>query len=256
MSWTLRVDAEADRQYRANRTMLISEAIPPAAPAPRRPSLWHSPAMDDLILHVDRYWISPYAMSAFVALEEKQVPYTVREVSMAAHEHQAPSYGARTGRVPALQHGEFWLAESQAIAEYLADHFPAPNHPRIFPSDLRQRSICREVMAWVRSDLGPIREERSTATVWYSHTDRPLSAAAQAAVARLLRLCDGLIVDGRSTLFESWCIADTDLAMMLQRLNLNGDPLPRKVQAYAEANWQRPSVQRWCEHPRPAYVPY
>jgi glutathione S-transferase len=212
--------------------------------------------METLTLYVDGFYISPYALSAFVALEEKGLPYQLKEVQLATGEQNATSYRARTGRVPALQHGDFWLAESQAIAEYLAESFPFPNHPRLFPADFKERGVCREIMSWVRSDLMPIREERSTHTVWYEHTDQPLSEAGQKAKAKLLSVCDRLITDGKHTLFDAWCIADTDLAMMLQRLNLNRDPLPKRVQAYAEANWARPSVQKWCRMPRKPYVAY
>lgn len=212
--------------------------------------------MEPLTLYVDTHWISPYAMSAFVALEEKGLPYTVKEVSLPKQEHRAPEYRAHTGRIPALQHGDFWLAESQAIVEYLAETFPFPKYPRLFPEDLKERGICREVMSWVRSDLMPIREERSTATVWYETTTKPLSQPAVAAVARLLAACDRLITEGRPTLFAQWCIADADLSMMLHRLNANADPLPPKVKAYVEANWARPSIQKWSERTRPAYVPY
>jgi len=212
--------------------------------------------MEPLTLYVDTHWISPYAMSAFVALEEKGLPYTVKEVSLPRQEHRAPEYRAHTGRIPALQHGDFWLAESQAIVEYLAETFPFPKHPRLFPEDLKERGICREVMSWVRSDLMPIREERSTATVWYETTTKPLSQAGQTAVARLLAACDCLITEGRSTLFAQWCIADADLSMMLHRLNANADPLPPKVKTYVEANWARPSIQKWSERTRPTYVPY
>ena len=212
--------------------------------------------MDQLTLYVDSHWISPYAMSAFVGLEEKGLPYTAREVSLPQKEHHAAEYQAHTGRVPALQHGSYWLAESQAILEYLAETFPFPKYPRLFPEDLKERGVCREVMAWVRSDLMPIREERSTHTVWYQPTKAPLSDTAQLAVGRLLKACDRLITEGRSTLFGQWCIADADLAMMLQRLHANGDPLPKKVRAYVEANWQRPSIRKWTDRPRRPYVAY
>lgn len=63
--------------------------------------------MDSLTLYVDTHWISPYALSAFVALEEKGLPYTVKEVSLPKKEHQIATYQAHTGRIPALQHNKF-----------------------------------------------------------------------------------------------------------------------------------------------------
>ncbi len=212
--------------------------------------------MEPLTLYIDDHWISPYAMCAFVALEEKRLPYALRELSLPKKAHHAADYKARTQRVPALQHGDYWLAESQAIAEYLAETFPFPEHPRLFPADLKERGICREVMSWLRSDLVPIREERSTYTVFYEPAKTPLSTAAAAAAARLVAACDPLITEGRTTLFSDWCIADVDLAMMLMRLHRSGEPLPKKLVAYAEANWARPSVRKWCERKRPTYVPY
>lgn len=212
--------------------------------------------MDPLTLYVDSNYISPYAFSAFVALEEKGLPYALEPVSLADKAQRAPSYPARTGRVPALRHGDYVLAESQAIAEYLAESFPFPVYPRLFPADFKQRGICREVMSWVRSDLGPIREERPTHTVWYERATQPLSEAARTAAARLIAAGERLVTEGRDTLFDAWCLADTDLSMMLMRLHRSGDALPKKLAAYVEANWARSSVQKWNALPRPAYVPY
>src|SRR5262245_37143886 len=117
-------------------------------------------APSPLILHVDAFFISPYAMSAFVALEEKQLDYTLATVALHERAQRAAGFRGRLGRVPVLEHGDFVLSESSAIDEYLADIFPHPAHPRIYPTDLRERAICREVQAWLRSDLAPLREER------------------------------------------------------------------------------------------------
>src|SRR5687768_10313302 len=133
---------------------------------------------EPLTLYVDSNYDSPYAMSAFVALEEKRLPYTLKTLHLKGGEHRQGSYRAATGRVPALQHGDYWLAESSAIAEYLAETFPFPDHPRIFPEDLRQRGISRMIQAWVRSDFMDIRTERSTETVFFARTEAPLSPAA------------------------------------------------------------------------------
>lgn len=207
-----------------------------------------------LTLFVDTFWISPYAMSAFVALEEKKLEYRVVDIALHQKEHRTAAYAARTGRVPSLQHGSFSLAESSAIAEYLAETFPYPAYPRLFPENLQQRGIAREIMAWLRSDLMPIREERPTHTIYYARATAPLSAQGQAAKQRLIEAVTPLIHG--ETLFEQWCLADTDLAMMLQRLNVNGDGLPPALKTYAEANWQRPSVQKWVSHTRAPYQSY
>lgn len=204
-----------------------------------------------LTLFIDASWVSPYAMSAFVALEEKGVPYSLVEIDLHHGEHQKPEYRARTGRVPSLQHGAYTLAESSAIAEYLAETFPFPKYPRLFPENLQQRGIAREIMAWVRSDLMPLREERPTHTLFFERAQTPLSPRAQIAKERLINAVSPLIHG--LTLFDQWCLADTDLALMLQRLNLNGETLPPTLTRYAEANWLRPSVQKWVLHARRPY---
>ncbi len=206
--------------------------------------------MTELTLYVDANYDSPWAMSAFVALEEKQLPYELATKVLSKKETFGPGYGARTRKVPALRRGDFWLAESMAITEYLAESFPFPKHPRLYPENLEERATCREVQLYLRTDFLPLRAERPTSTIWFSRTTVKLTPAAVEAAARLVEFVEPLLAHGRPTLFESWCIADADLALMLQRLNLNGDPLPSKLKAYAEANWQRPSVAKWNALPR------
>ena len=40
--------------------------------------------------------------------------------------------------------------------------------------------------------------------------------------------------------------------MMLQRLITTGEPVPEKVAAYANAQFQRPAVQQWLAFHQPA----
>ena len=211
-----------------------------------------------LSLDVDTFWISPYALSAWVALEEKGLAFTTREIHLEQREQLSADFIAKslTNRVPVLRHGEFTLAESQAIGEYLAETFPAPEYPRLFPADLKERATARMLMSWIRSDLMPIREERSTATMFYERANKPLSEAGRVAVDRVLRVAEKLVGDGRKTLFKDWCIADTDFGFFLMRLVLNGDPVPAKVKAYAEAQWARPSMRKWVDRKRAPYIAY
>src|SRR5262249_29366539 len=146
--------------------------------------------------------------------------------------------------------------ESNVIDEYLEEAFPPPEYPALFPPDLQARSRARQILAWVRSDLLPIREERATRSMFYERANAPLSQKAKEAVEQLLRAASALLPGGRMQLFETWSIADADLAFMLMRLVLNGDSVPGPVRAFAEAQWARPSVRKFVERQRPPYVPY
>ena len=42
-----------------------------------------------------------------------------------------------------------------------------------------------------------------------------------------------------------------DLALMLNRLILNGDTVPAQLEDYAQRQWQRPTVQEWIKLKRP-----
>ena len=208
--------------------------------------------MSELTLYVDANYDSPWAMSAFVGLEEKQLPYELVTKMLSKKETFASDYGARTRKIPSLKRGDFWLAESMAITEYLAESFPFPKHPRLYPEHLEERATCREVQLYLRTDFMPVRQERPTTTLWFARATTSLTPAAAESAARLVDMVEPLLTHGRPTLFASWCIADTDLALMLQRLNLNGTTLPPKLKAYAEANWLRPCVAKWNALPRGA----
>jgi glutathione S-transferase len=214
--------------------------------------------MDPLILYVDGFWNSPYAFSVFVSLEEKGLPFETREVNLHEKAQKTPDFKARsvTARVPVLEHGAFRLSESSAIVEYLEDTFGPPRYPALLPAAPRERARARQIMAWIRSDLMPIREERGTHTFFYKHPVQPLSPAGKAAAEKLITAASAFIPDGRTTLFDSFSIADADLAMMLMRLVGNGDEVPAKLRDFVAAQWQRPSVRAWVDRERAPYVPY
>ncbi|BDG10579.1 glutathione transferase [Anaeromyxobacter paludicola] len=201
--------------------------------------------MSELVLYGDANWHSPYAFSCYVALREKGLPFEYRTLSLEAGEHRAPDYQREslTGRVPALRHGEFWLSESSAIDEYLEDVFPPPGHAGLYPAEPRQRARARQLQAFLRSDLLPLRVERPTSTVFGREAVEPLTPAGEEAARRLVAAAERLLSPGAAALFGDFGIADADLALMLQRLAANGDPLPERLLGYAAGIWQRPSVK-------------
>lgn len=198
-------------------------------------------------LYTDAEFFSPYAMSAFITLTEKGIPFTVKPVDLSQGKNHEPAYAALslTRRVPTLVVGEFQL-ESSAIDEYLDEIHPA--HP-VYPRDVKHRAKAREVQAWLRSDLLQLRAERPTEAVFINGKFPPLSNAAQGAANKLIAAVEKLLSHGQDNLFREWCIADTDLALMLNRLVIHGDPVPENIRHYAHKQWQRPSVQAWLALP-------
>lgn len=203
-----------------------------------------------MLLYADSQFTSPYAMSAFVALTEKRLTFEVRTLDLAAGANNDPGYArtSLTQRVPTLIDGDFALSESSAIAEYLNDAYP---DPPIFPTDLQKHARARQVQAWLRSDFMPIRQERPTLTIFYRPISLPLSSAAQISSRKLCTAASELLSHGGENLFGLWSIADVDLALMLNRLIVNGDEVPISLVRYAKAQWERPSVQQWVRRERP-----
>jgi glutathione S-transferase len=212
---------------------------------------------DALVLHGETLWASPYVFSSWVALHEKGLRFAVREVSLVDLENRSADYQDRTltGRVPALEHGERCIAESSAVAEYLEEVFPPPAYARLLPTDVGERARARQLMAWLRSDLGALRDERPTVTMFFAPATVPLSAAGAAAAAALLRVAARLVAREDAGIFGAWSLPDSELAFMLHRLILNGHDLPPRVRAWAAREWERPSVQSFVRHPRPATCP-
>ena len=207
-----------------------------------------------MLLYVDANFASPYALVAFVSLIEKGLEFGIEPLDLASHANHDPNF-ARTSitrRIPTLIHDGFALSESSAICEYIDESFPGT---RLYPPDPRHRARARQIQAWVRSDLMPIRDERPTFVVFCGAKRPALSERAREAANTLFSAALALL-DGGTNLFGDWSIADVDLAMMLQRLIVLGDPVPERLVDYANQQWRRPSVQRWINHTRPRLTEY
>ena len=202
---------------------------------------------DDLVLYGNDRFTSPYVFSAFVALTEKGVPFRLELLSLERKEHQRPEYAGPsfTGKVPALRHGDYWLAESSAIDEYVEEAFPPPAHPRLYPEDPRARGRVRMVQAFLRSDLGPLRAARPTSSLFLGEPVSPLGADARASAEKLFRFAEQVLAPGAATIGGVFSPGDADLALTLQRLVGNGDPCPERLAGYARAVFARPSVRAW-----------
>jgi len=208
-----------------------------------------------MLLYVDANFASPYALVAFVSLLEKGLKFDMEALDLSARANQEPRFAKTsiTRRVPTLIHDGFALSESSAICEYIDESFPGR---RLYPYDSRSRARARQIQAWVRSDLAPIRDERPTFVVFNGARRQALSPAAEEAASKLFSAALELLEGRKDTLFAEWSIADVDLAMMLQRLIAHGDTVPALLTDYANRQWSRPSVQEWIRRKRPPLIGY
>ncbi len=208
-----------------------------------------------MLLYVDSNFASPYALVAFVSLIEKGLDFELKPLELFANAQREAKFASIsiTSRVPTLVHDQFTLSESSAICEYIDETFAGTP---LYPSDSRDRARARQIQAWVRSDLMPIRVERPTFVVFCGAKKPPLSAQATEAAQKLYAASLQLLEGRTESLFGQWSIADVDLAMMLQRLVAHGETVPQRLVDYANRQWLRPSVQRWIHHPRPPLTEY
>jgi glutathione S-transferase len=206
--------------------------------------------MDALTLYVESTFMSPWGFHAVVALEEKQLAYELEAVPMPMPPEKKRALQERSilGKVPILVDGDTWISESLAISEYLAEKYPAPAHPRLFPADLAQRARARQVMSMLRTSMYAMREDRPTTSVFGRPTPQPFSEKGRAEATELMRIARALIPDGKTTLFDEWCIADADLGLALMRLVSAMDSMHQSLVDYALAQFERKSVRKFMSH--------
>jgi glutathione S-transferase len=113
----------------------------------------------EIVLYGNTPMTSPYVMTVFVALEEKQLPYRLELLDLERGDQHRPDFIAHsiTNRVPTLRiadaAGELWLSESAAIVEYLEERFPPPAHAALYPRGLAERARVRMVQGIIRSEF-------------------------------------------------------------------------------------------------------
>jgi glutathione S-transferase len=208
-----------------------------------------------LTLFVDGYFTSTWDATCFVALTEKQVEFTTARALLRDGQGVPAALRQETAiaRIPALQHGEFWLTESLAIVEYLEDVFPPPTWARTLPADPRARARARQIMAWMRFDMRALRSERPwQLTIYPVPAHPPLSPAAERDASELVDLVVRLAATGE---LDDWNIAQADLAFGLWRLARGDYPLPAPAQRVLDRNLERPSIRAYLDHPRPPNPP-
>jgi glutathione S-transferase len=151
------------------------------------------------------------------------------------------------GKVPALDDDDLVVWDTLAIAEYLADKFPAKH---LWPQDMAQRARARSLCAEMHSGFTNLRNAcplnieadltNTGALIWRDN------AAVRDEVARLVAMWrDCLTQFGGPMLFGSFSVADSYFAPICSRLVTYALPLPDDITAYVQRVMALPSVAAW-----------
>jgi glutathione S-transferase len=97
---------------------------------------------------------SPFSWRVWLALEFKQVPYTLKVLSFQANDTTKPEFVALNPRhtVPTLVDDGHALWESLAILEYLDERFTSG--PKLYPGDAKARARIRRLIQEMQDYLG------------------------------------------------------------------------------------------------------
>jgi len=151
------------------------------------------------------------------------------------------------GRVPVLIDDDLTVWDTLAIAEYLAEKFPAQ---QLWPQDAKARARARSVCAEMHSGFGALRShfpmniEASLPEVGA----RVLAeqAAVRADVERLFGMWSALLdAYGGPLLFGEFSIADAYFAPVAMRLKTYAVPVPPNIAAYLKRVGELPGVAAW-----------
>src|SRR5262249_35097676 len=159
-----------------------------------------------------------YDASVYTALCEKGLEFSTVRAMLRDGGGVMPALAVHTGiaRVPALQHGTFFISESLAIIEYLEEAFPPPHYPRLLPADPHAPAGARQLMAFVRLEGAAVRDERQWWMCVYPSKPPPLSPRAEKEARDLVAFAQRVAEHPDSA---EWNIGHADLCLALLRLS-------------------------------------
>jgi glutathione S-transferase len=194
---------------------------------------------------------SSWSLRAWLVAARCGVPLEVVRLPL-----DTPEFAARvhalspSGRVPALQMDGVQVWDSLAIAETLAERFPAAG---LWPADAAARAEARAISAEMHAGFGALRRELPMNIRARRRVD--VSAAAAADIARVCGIwasCRARFAAEGPWLFGAWSIADAMYAPVVTRFVTYGvgeagdeGTADAPVAAYIRTTCAEPLLAAW-----------
>lgn len=198
-----------------------------------------------LVIGDKRY--SSWSLRAALALELTGAPYDEVMIVLNQPDSRVKMLEhSPAGKVPLLKTEHGTIADSLAIAEYLAESYP---NATLWPTGRHARAVARSACAQMHSGFVALRSHLPMDLV----RDQPLDVLPTDAAADIQRMfalwaeCREANTEPGSYLFGKPGIADAYFAPVAVRLRTYHIELPADAAAYVEAIYQWPAFKAWQE---------
>lgn len=188
---------------------------------------------------------SSWSLRAALALDLAKVPYTELLITLNQPDtRQRILAHSATGKVPLLKSEHGTIADTLAIAEYLAERHPEAN---LWPSDIAARAQARSACAQMHSGFFALRGHMPM-DLGHDQALDTVPLEVQVDIDRIVALWSECRLSAKSTgpyLFGELSLADAFFAPVAVRLRTYRVVLPAAAAAYVEAIYQWPAFKAW-----------
>jgi len=203
-------------------------------------------------LYIGNKNYSSWSMRPWVLLRQAGIPFD--EVMLRFDSFEPGSAFKRglqglspTAKVPVLVDEGFPVWDTLAIAEYIAESYPAK---QLWPANAKQRARARSICAEMHAGFGALRSHlpMNIEAQLPEVGERVLrdQAGVRADVARMVELwTDCLEASSGPLLFGDFTVADAYFAPVVTRFITYAVPLPPVAAAYVKAVSALPGMQAW-----------
>ena len=189
--------------------------------------------------------LSSWSLSAALALELTGAPYTEELIKLGKPDTRALLLKhSPTAKVPLLKTARGTVADSLAIAEYLAEQFPSE---QLWPTDIAARAQARSACAQMHSGFFAMRNHMPF-NLSHDAPLNPVPPEVKVDIERMLALwaeCRAVATESGPYLFGRVSLADAFFAPIAVRLRTYQVKLPDADEAYVETVYQWPAFKAW-----------
>ncbi|MCX4219718.1 glutathione S-transferase family protein [Pseudomonas sp. MCal1] len=189
--------------------------------------------------------LSSWSLRAALALELTGAPYTEELVKLGKPDTRERLLAhSPTAKVPLLKTARGTIADSLAIAEYLAEQFPSE---QLWPTDIAARAQARSACAQMHSGFFAMRNHMPF-NLSHDAPLNPVPPEVKVDIERMLALwaeCRAVATESGPYLFGRVSLADAFFAPIAVRLRTYQVKLPAEDEAYVETVYQWPAFKAW-----------